>query len=68
MDARNEAAARALCPPAHRDRLYRLTDFRQALKAHEVPDPYYGGADGFEHVLDVVEDACAGLLAALNPA
>jgi len=27
-----------------------------------VPDPYYGGADGFEHVLDLVEDACAGLL------
>ncbi len=68
MDARNEAAARALCPPSRRGRLHRLTDFRQALPAHEVPDPYYGGADGFEHVLDVVEDACAGLLAALRAA
>ncbi len=67
MDARNEAAARALCPPARRVRLHRLTDFRQTQPAHEVPDPYYGGADGFEHVLDVVEDACAGLLAALRP-
>ena len=28
----------------------------------EVPDPYYGGAEGFEHVLDLLEDACAGLL------
>jgi protein-tyrosine phosphatase len=28
-----------------------------------VPDPYYGGADGFEHVLDLLEDTCAGLLA-----
>jgi protein-tyrosine phosphatase len=28
----------------------------------EVPDPYYGGADGFERVLDMVEDAAGGLL------
>ena len=27
-----------------------------------VPDPYYGGAEGFEYVLDLLEDACAGLL------
>jgi protein-tyrosine phosphatase len=30
-----------------------------------VPDPYYGGAAGFEAVLDLVEDACAGLLRTL---
>ena len=28
----------------------------------EVPDPYYGGDQGFEHVLDLLEDACAGLI------
>lgn len=28
----------------------------------EVPDPYYGGPEGFDHVLDLVEDACEGLL------
>ncbi len=28
----------------------------------EVPDPYYGGPEGFEHVLDLLEDACEGLL------
>ena len=28
----------------------------------EVPDPYYGGEDGFEHVLDLIHDASAGLL------
>ncbi|NDC35375.1 MAG: low molecular weight phosphotyrosine protein phosphatase, partial [Synechococcaceae bacterium WB9_2_112] len=33
--------------------------------ALEVPDPYYGGPQGFEHVLDLLEDACAGLLEAL---
>ena len=32
-----------------------------------VPDPYYGGAEGFEYVLDVLEDACAGLLTSLTP-
>jgi protein-tyrosine phosphatase len=31
-----------------------------------VPDPYYGGAEGFEHVLDLLEDACSGLLQALD--
>jgi protein-tyrosine phosphatase len=34
---------------------------RQALVT-EVPDPYYGGPAGFEHVLDLVEDACEGIL------
>ncbi|HBY36145.1 MAG TPA: phosphotyrosine protein phosphatase, partial [Delftia acidovorans] len=34
----------------------------------EVPDPYYGGDRGFEDVLDLVEDACAGLLATLGMA
>jgi len=33
-----------------------------------VPDPYYGGAAGFEQVLDIVEDACRGLLGVLAPA
>ena len=33
----------------------------------EVPDPYYGGEAGFEHVLDLLEDACAILLDELSP-
>jgi protein-tyrosine phosphatase len=32
---------------------------------YEVPDPYYGGSDGFEHVLDLVEEAAQGLLQAI---
>ena len=36
------------------------------FQAREVPDPYYGGADGFEQVLDLLEDACGGLLEALR--
>ena len=34
-------------------------------QAREVPDPYYGGEQGFEQVLDLLEDACAGLLETL---
>jgi len=35
---------------------------RYQLQLDEVPDPYYGGADGFEQVLDLIEQACEGLL------
>jgi len=65
MDAHNEHTASALCPPAQAHKLRRLTDFCTRHSAHEVPDPYYGGPAGFETVLDLIEDACTGLLAAL---
>ena len=45
-----------LCPPAHRTKLRLLAEGR------EVPDPYYGGAEGFERVLDMVEAGCRDLL------
>ena len=67
MDDANEQAARALCPPAQRHRLRRLTAFCSRLRASDVRDPYYGGAAGFEAVLDLVEDTCDGVLAALAP-
>lgn len=66
MDGANEQAARAVCPPAQRHKLMRLTDFCTRHAASEVPDPYYGGDAGFEQVLDLVEDACDGLLAQLR--
>ena len=68
MDAAYEAHARPLCPPGQHHRLLRLTDFCTTVQAYEVPDPYYGGAAGFEQVLDIVEDACRGLLGVLAPA
>ncbi|QQL44475.1 low molecular weight protein-tyrosine-phosphatase [Sulfuriroseicoccus oceanibius] len=43
-----------------------LCDFTTHHDDIEVPDPYYGGDAGFEHVLDLVTDACAGLLAELT--
>jgi len=39
-----------------------LQAFARAYTESEVPDPYYGGASGFEHVLDLIEDASAALL------
>ena len=44
-------------------KIHRMTDFcTKFAYADHVPDPYYGGAEGFEYVLDLLEDACAGLL------
>ncbi len=56
----------SLAPAQPRAQLMRLTDFCTHHQASEVPDPYYGGEHGFEAVLDLVEDACQGLLAALR--
>ncbi len=39
-----------------------MTDYCENIVADEVPDPYYEGPEGFEHVLDILEDACNGLL------
>lgn len=43
-------------------RVVRMVDYCKRLSPVEVPDPYYGGAAGFEEVLDILEDACSGLL------
>ena len=64
MDRTNLKDLRALCPPAHQAKLRLFLEF--ADTSHEaVPDPYYSGEDGFELVLNLVEEACAGLLAHL---
>ncbi len=46
----------------HHDKLSMMCDFAVSRSEKEVPDPYYGGADGFEHVFDILEDACLGLI------
>lgn len=43
-------------------KIRRFTDFCANHDADEVPDPYYGGPEGFELVADMIEDGCAGLL------
>jgi protein-tyrosine phosphatase len=54
------------CPPAHRHKLKLFLDYAIQFDEAEVPDPYYGGPQGFDHVLDLVEDAAAGLLEQLR--
>ena len=66
MDAGNEHLTRGLCPPQYQHKIRRLASFCQTHIADEVPDPYYGGAAGFEAVLDLCEDACAGLIQQLQ--
>ena len=46
-------------------RIEPMTSHCRQHQAIEVPDPYYGGEQGFEHVLDLLEDACGGLLESL---
>jgi protein-tyrosine phosphatase len=62
MDWDNLALVEDICPPQHRVKVRRLTEFCVTMDSPVVPDPYYGGAEGFDHVLDLVEDACDGLL------
>jgi protein-tyrosine phosphatase len=72
MDRKNLADLRRLAPderaPA-RTRLLREFDPASAglgVSDLDVPDPYYGGPQGFEHVLDLVHAACEGLLAQIR--
>ena len=46
----------------YRHKISKMTDYCRNFSANEMPDPYYGGPQGFEYVLDLIEDACAGLL------
>jgi protein-tyrosine phosphatase len=62
MDWDNLALVQEQCPSAHQHKVRRFTEFCRELDATVVPDPYFGGPQGFEEVLDLVEDACAGLL------
>lgn len=62
MDWDNLALLEERCPPALQRKLGRLTEHCQRHEHPVVPDPYAGGAEGFEEVLDLVEDACEGLL------
>ena len=65
MDWDNLALFEQACPDKHRRKVRRFAEFFQRHDSPVVPDPYYGGHQGFEAVLDLVEDGCDGLLAHL---
>ena len=62
MDWDNFALVQDISPPQHLTKVRRLTEFCTLHDAPVVPDPYYGGTGGFETALDLVEDACTGLI------
>jgi protein-tyrosine phosphatase len=63
MDQSNYQDLVGLCQPEHSAKVRLLLEYAPGLPMREVPDPYYGGATGFERVLDLIEQASAGLLA-----
>ncbi len=62
MDKSNYNDLKQLASPAQRKNLHLFLDFSESWDVAEVPDPYYGGSQGFERVLDMVESASEGLL------
>ncbi len=62
MDRNNYEDLEGICPPEHLPKLRLFLEFSPELGVVEVPDPYYGGATGFERVLDLIEQAAAALL------
>ncbi|WDD94574.1 low molecular weight phosphotyrosine protein phosphatase [Burkholderia sp. FERM BP-3421] len=68
MDAANLAELRKRCPARHHDKVRLLAEFGSDAAVREIADPYFGGAQGFEQVLDQCEDACRGLLMHLTDA
>lgn len=66
MDEYNLIALREAADAGARDKVRLFLDYIADGKVSEVPDPYYGGSSGFERVLDLVEEASAGLLDAIR--
>lgn len=67
MDDRNVDDLRERAPGVEEEaKIRRMADYCVHKVVDYVPDPYYGGASGFENVLDILEDACAELLEAIR--
>lgn len=66
MDNMNHGDLKEMAPPGHDHKVRLFLSFAPALGVEEVPDPYYGGPEGFDHVLDLVDEAGRALLAAVE--
>ena len=63
MDDSNIQSLNRMAPDAESlKKIKRMTDYCRLHLDDHVPDPYYGGSSGFEHVLDLLEDACDGII------
>jgi len=65
-DEDNYYLTREACPIEQRDKIQYILGFAKHSAVKEVPDPYYGQGNGFERVLDLIEDACKGLMIKLE--
>lgn len=62
MDHENHSNLSRLATPEQQEKLYLFLEFAEGVTEVEVPDPYFGSAGGFPHVLDLIENASQGLL------
>lgn len=63
MDKENYTHLLNACPqPECRPKIQLFLDYAPGIELEEVPDPYYGGLNGFEQIMDLVEEAAKGLL------
>lgn len=67
MDDQNISSLKKLAMTQEEDaKIYRMTDFCTKIEATHIPDPYYAGDQGFENVINLLEDACEGLYTSLS--
>jgi len=66
MDRGHLRELRARAPEAARDKIRLMRDFDEPGSDKDVPDPYYGGAEGFEEIFRMLSTCCRNLLAALH--
>lgn len=62
MDWDNRALLEERCPAPYLHKIRGLAEFLQTTQASVIPDPFYGGEQGFEHVLNLIEEASDGLM------
>lgn len=67
MDQENFALLQADYPSRYADKLGMFLDYARNRSEREVPDPYFGGRQGFELVFDLIEEASDGLIEQLRP-
>lgn len=62
MDWDNRSLLEKRCPALHLHKIRSFAEFLQTTNTSVIPDPYYGDEQGFEHVLDLIEEASEGLI------
>ena len=60
MDSDNYAILQTICPDQHRQKVRLFLEYAPDCGETDVPDPYYGGQNGFDYVFDLVEEASKG--------